>query len=502
MQSTNRSGESSLFETLYPKGYHPYQIKRFDIIIAFVLFLIASVAYIKTLTPSVCAGDSGELTTAIYNMGSAHPPGYPVYSILGKLFTFIPVGDIAHRVNLFSAIAGAASIFFLYLILIKFLGLNRDTGKLELSIHLPAIAVSFIFAFTTTQWSQAVIGEVYALNSILLSAMIFVMVLWYEEMIFFRNENRLHFAERMTYLLAFTMGMSITNHQLPVWYIITFVLVLLPATVLVVVSERSKEFLKELKNRAPWFAVLLLIGVISFGLFLKNAYTVRLIFPQQVPWILTAIFLPAIFLTLYTGFVKLTKPEENWVDKMFETFTIAYWLIIFAVTIYLYLVVRAKAVAPLPEPKPFSWGDTQRLDILFNQMMRKQYGAGGGGNLHDFGSQFMAVIKMNLKNFHWINVVIGLIGFVYMTAKEKIWSAYTLISMLIFVRVMIWFVNFETDPRTLSFQEVMYIQQFFFYSIYIAFGFQLFYDLASGLAIKNFKALFKTHSIARKAHSE
>lgn len=498
MQSTNREVESSLFETLYPKDYQPYRIKRFDILIALVLFLIAAIGYIKTLTPSVCAGDSGELTTAIYNMGSAHPPGYPVYSILGKLFTFLPIGDIAHRVNLFSAFSGAASIFFLYLILIKLLGLNRDTGKLDLSVHLPAIAGSFLFAFTTTQWSQAVIGEVYALNSVLLAAMIFVMVLWYEEMIFFRNESRLHFAERMTYLLAFAMGMSITNHQLPVWYIITFVLILLPTTILIVVSERSEAFLDEFKDRGLWFIVLLLVGGVSFVLFLQNGYNLRLIRPQHVPYILTAIFLPAAFLTTYTGVVKLFKPEANWVDKLFEILTVAYWIIIFAVTLYLYLVVRAKAIAPLPEPKPFSWGDTQNLSILFNQMMRKQYGAGGGGNLRDFGSQFMAVVNMNFKNFHWINMVIGLIGFVYFAIKEKVWAAYTFISMLIFVRVMIWFVNFGTDPRTLSFQEVMYIQQFFFYAIYIAFGYQLFYDLASGKILNGLKNFNRKNSVEFK----
>src|SRR4051812_34333959 len=63
--------------------------------------------YGVTLCPSVGGGDSGELATVAYTLGIAHPPGYPLYTLFGKLFTTLPFGTVAWRVNLFSAVCGA-----------------------------------------------------------------------------------------------------------------------------------------------------------------------------------------------------------------------------------------------------------------------------------------------------------------------------------------------------------------------------------------------------------
>ncbi len=483
--NTSSGKESSLFLSLYPKGYTPYRIKKFDILIAFALFLIAAIGYIRTLTPSVGAGDNGELTTTLYNMGACHPPGYPLWAIMGKLFTFIPVGDIAYRVNLYVALSAAGTIFFLYLILVKLLGLNRDKGSLSLPVHIPAIGASMAFAFSLTLWGQAIGGEVYPLNALLVSFMIFIMVLWYEEMIVFRSEGRLHFAERMTLLLAFSMGLSLTNHQLPMWYIVAYGIVLLPMTIFIVVSERSQQFAKEFKERAAFFFVFVVVMVAAMVIFMKYGYLNRLLFPKDVPYVVTAILLIPGYLTVYTIGVKLMKRHanlaDNWVDRFFEIFMYSFWLLLFAMSVYLYLVVRAKALAPLPDPKPLSWGDTQTLDILFNHMMRKQYGIGGGSDINNLLGQFWEVFKFNVKQFHWINIVIAGAGIVAFFLKDKIWLAFTVIAILIFDLALIKFVNFDLDLRTLSFQEVMYIQTFMFVALYIGFGYQLLMDAGSRL---------------------
>ena len=76
----------------------------FPFILPFFLF------YLFSLHPTVSAGDSGELITAAYTLGIAHPPGYPLWTILGKIFTIIiPFGNIAYRVNLMSAFIGACT---------------------------------------------------------------------------------------------------------------------------------------------------------------------------------------------------------------------------------------------------------------------------------------------------------------------------------------------------------------------------------------------------------
>lgn len=480
MASSSTGVESSLFRHLYPKGYSPYRIKWFDLVLAFALFGVALFGYIRTLTPTVGAGDNGELTTTLYNMGSSHAPGYPLWGIVGKLFTFLPFGDIAYRVNLFTAVAAAGAVLFLFLILLKLLGQNRDSNRPTLSVHLPALAASFAFAFSQTLWGQAVGGEVYPLNAFLFSFMCFIMVLWYEEMIVYRSEGELHFAERTTILLFFAMGLSLTNHMLPMWTIAAFAIVLLPATILIVISERTDKFIEELKARSGALAVFAVLAVCCLAIGLWKAYMVRGQLPQaNTPWILTAIFALPVFLTIYTIVVKSQKLAYNWVDKFFEVFNYGMWLLIFAMTIYLYLMIRANALAPLPDPKPLSWGDTVRLDILFSHMLRKQYGGIGGGDFNHLLGQIICVIKFNIEQFHWINFIIGLVGFVYFFLKDKIWGIFTLVAIVLFDIILISFVDFETDARMLSFQIVMYIQTFMFFAIYIAAGYQMIIDFLS-----------------------
>jgi hypothetical protein len=480
MSELNTAVESPLFNQIYPKGYTPYRIKWFDIVIAALICLFAFILYVKTIPPSIIAGDHGELVTEAYNMGAGHPPGYPLWVMLGKLFTFIPVGDIAFRISLFIAVSGAGAVFFLYLICVKLLGLNRDKGNLSLSVHLPAIAASFAFAFSKTFWAQVGGGKMYPLNAMLVAIVLFVVIIWYEEMISYRSEPQLHFAERKTILLAFVMGLSLTNHQLPLWVIASFIVVMIPMTIAIVASERSKKFSEEFKKRAFYIFLAVAALVISGALLMIYGYTKRLIFEADVPYILTGFFLVPAFLTVYTVAVKVTKTQFNWVDKFFEVLTYGLWLFFFAFSIYLYLMVRARALAPLPDPKPLSWGDTQTLDILFNHITRKQYGIGGGSDISNFAGQLWEALKFHMDQYSIINFILVVVGLVVMFVKEKIFTIFTVVAMLFLTVTLVKFVNPDLDIRTLSFQIVMYCQNFLMMGIFLAFGYQFILDLVTG----------------------
>ena len=474
---TNALEESKLFESLYPSGYKPYKIKRNDIIIALFILLSVFLIYLKTMAPSVVAGDSGELTTEIYNMGAEHPPGYPLYGILGKLFTFIPAGDVAFRVNVYVGVTSAVAIFMFFLIMLKLLGFNRDDGKLSLKIHVPAAAASFLFAFSSDFWGTASgTGKFYALNVLLVEALLFVMILWYEEMIVFRNEGELHFAQRMTLMLGFMMGLSLTVHMLPVYFSIAYIIVLLPATLFIVVSDRNVEFVTQLKKRI--WSLIFLGGTVLIALFMLFHYAINkpYVMPNDVPFLMVAIFIVPGYLTLYTIGVKLARIKDNWVDKFFETGMYAVWLLIFAMTIYLFMMVRAIALAPLPDPKPLSWGDTQTLDILFNQMLRKQYGP-GGSDVNNFLGQVIAILKVTVTQFNWINMIPAILGIVYFFIKDRIWGLYTLFALVLSYLMLIKYINFEVDPRTLDIQKQYFLQLHMLVAIYIGFGYQFILDM-------------------------
>ncbi|MCJ7708820.1 MAG: DUF2723 domain-containing protein, partial [Anaerolineales bacterium] len=97
----------------------PGRLPPLDLAVSASLAVVSLAVYGATLTPSLSylSPDGNELATIPYVLGLAHSPGYPLYTWLGKAFTLLPLGDIAHRVNLMSAASGALAVAGLYLIL-------------------------------------------------------------------------------------------------------------------------------------------------------------------------------------------------------------------------------------------------------------------------------------------------------------------------------------------------------------------------------------------------
>lgn len=540
-----------IFNKLYPQDYKPYLLSKIDLILASLSFFIALTVYFLTLNPSVTAGDSGELITTVYNMGASHPPGFPLYGIIGKLFTFLRFSDIGYKMNIFSGLSAAIAVLFAYLSIVKLLGFNKETKNFDISVHVPAFFATLLFAFSKAHWSQAIMAEVYALNAALCSVMFFIMIIWYEEIMTYRHEdNNLWLAPRITLLLAFMMGLSITNHQIPVWYIIAWGLTLIPIMI-ILISFKGKDFIQQFEERkfplillgimAVIAIILLVISAIKPYMLFPNALQgeYRLVFPQHVPYILTAIFCVPIWSTFYiaqnhiyklqrfsdlnktlldtlqvlyftavfgivifsffflngiNGIVvcipliiisiyQLSQKDDlhkrhtnNWVDKFLFIFTIALWLLIFAVSVYLYMWIRAKAIAPLVEPKPLTWGDTQTLDILFNHMLRKQYPV-GSDDYSNIPGQLWALWQYHVNQFGIINVLLGILGIGYFFKKEPIQAFYFLLASMTFLWTIVEFINFEVDPRSMETQEVFFIQQFLIFAIFIAFAYQFLFEL-------------------------
>jgi hypothetical protein len=95
-------------------------MKKIEKYLGVLVFLISFTVYLKTLCPTVYVGDSGELIAAAYTLGIPHPPGYPLFTILGKVFiTLIPIGSIAYRVNLLSAFFASSTVMVLYFFMLK-----------------------------------------------------------------------------------------------------------------------------------------------------------------------------------------------------------------------------------------------------------------------------------------------------------------------------------------------------------------------------------------------
>ena len=163
------------------------------------------VVYALGACRTIYVGDSGELVTAVAVLGIPHPSGYPLYVLLGKLWTLlVPVGSIAFRMSLFSAVCGAAACGVLY-------GLARVTG-----LAVPAALFSaLLLAFSPTFWAEANIQRVYALNALFVAWATFLAVRWDAA-----DGNR---RQRLLVVTLFVAGLGATNHTFMAVWAIAFV---------------------------------------------------------------------------------------------------------------------------------------------------------------------------------------------------------------------------------------------------------------------------------------
>src|SRR3989337_2116736 len=185
-----------------------------DLIAALGIFGSTLIVYILTLSRSVYFGDSGEFIAVAKTLGIAHPPGYPLYTMLAHLFTYLPFGNLAFRVNLFSAVTSALTVVVVYFICLK-LTKNR----------IAAISASLFLAFSYLFWLYSLVAEVFSLNNLFVALIILIAIHILE-----KPQNL-----KLFYLLSFVSGLALTNHHT--------IILLVPALLFLILATNPKFFL-------------------------------------------------------------------------------------------------------------------------------------------------------------------------------------------------------------------------------------------------------------------
>ena len=158
---------------------------------AWLAFLLPLLAYLFTACSTVYNLDSAEFSAAVHVLGIVRATGYPLYLLLGKAFTLLlPVGDVAFRLNVMSAVCAAGTVALLYQIL------RQLTGQ-----RAAALAASFLFAFSYYFWAQAVVAEVYTLHTLLVAGLFLLLLRW--------EASR---SDRLLAATALLYGLSLGNH--------------------------------------------------------------------------------------------------------------------------------------------------------------------------------------------------------------------------------------------------------------------------------------------------
>lgn len=154
--------------------------------------LVALVVYAMTLLPGVGFWDCAEMQTVPYLLGIAHPTGYPLYTLLGKFFSMIPIGSIAYRANLLSAVCASLALSVSVLAM-GVLGVRP----------IIAAAAALTFGATASLWTNAVRAEVHTLHLLIVALMIHRMLVWSQ----LKRLSDLAFG-------ALLLGLGFGNHML------------------------------------------------------------------------------------------------------------------------------------------------------------------------------------------------------------------------------------------------------------------------------------------------
>jgi len=158
---------------------------KLSLFLSVFVFLVSLVAYLKTMAPTASFWDCGEFVACSYILGIPHPPGTPLFVLIGRIFTLIPLyGEIAARVNFISVLTSALTVWLCYLLIVKLVDSwqkAEPTLWMKVGKYVGAVAGSLFLAFSTTFWSNAVEAEVYGASMFLMLLLLYLALVWMDK---------------------------------------------------------------------------------------------------------------------------------------------------------------------------------------------------------------------------------------------------------------------------------------------------------------------------------
>ena len=240
---------------------------RINNLIGWVVFLIAATVYILTAEAGGSLWDCGEFVSSCFKVQIPHPPGAPLFVIIGRVFIVL-FGDnpltAAKAVNIMSALASAFTILFLFWTITHFarkiMGLKTSetlsTSQI-ISVMGAGVVGALAYTFSDSFWYSAVEGEVYALSSFFTAIVFWAILKW-------ENHADEADADKWIVFIFFMMGLSIGVHLLN--------LLTIPAIVMVYYFRKQESFNYAVIRK--WFVRIIGVGgVLAFigGLVVANA---------------------------------------------------------------------------------------------------------------------------------------------------------------------------------------------------------------------------------------
>ncbi len=345
--------------------------EKLNKILGWVVFAIATTVYLMTIESTVSLWDCGEYITAAYKLEVGHPPGAPLFMVLGRLFSFFAAPEsVAVWINALSALSSSFTILFMFwslTLLLKKIALKKSNnlqGAEKFAIFSAAAIGSLAYTFSDSFWFSAVEGEVYAMASLFTAIIFWAILKWDEEMAEVQNGQLSLTANpnRWILLILFLLGLAIGVHLLGILVVpaigymiyfrvksdVNFVGILLCG----LISIFTLGFIQE--------------GIIPGSVSMASSFEVAFVNSFGAPFFTGTIF----FFLLLIGLCVLGVyyAQKNKKTILYNAMMGLIFLLIgygsFAV-----IVIRSNANTPLDE------NDPENLVTLHSYLKREQYGS-------------------------------------------------------------------------------------------------------------------------------
>lgn len=336
--------------------------RRWNNLTGWFLFIFSLIVYLLTLEPTVSFWDCGEFILSAYKLQVGHPPGAPLFLMVGRIATLFAFGDTskaALMVNILSALCSAFAILFLFWTITHLVRKVFVGGKTLESKHVPAIIGSGIigslaYTFSDTFWFSAVEGELYAISSLVTAVVFWGMLKWEEE-------SDQTYSGRWIVLIAYIMGLGLGIHRLN--------LLVIPVLVFVFYFKKYEVTTKGVIKTLLLSVILLwlMVFVLMPGV-PKVAGWFELLFVNSLglPYNSGLLFyLVVLFGALAFGIKYTLKYEKVVLNFVLTSFTV----VMIGYSSYALIMIRSSARPPMNQNDP---SDVFSLSYYINM---KQYGS-------------------------------------------------------------------------------------------------------------------------------
>lgn len=435
--------------------------KKPKTLLALFVFLASLITYLRTIAPTTSFWDCGEFIACSYTLGIPHPPGAPLYILVGRIFSIIPfAADIGLRVNLISALLSSFSAMFTFLIIIRFLEMMQgkaDTVERKIIQYTGGVVGALAFAFSDSQWFNSVEAEVYSGSLFFTAIVVWLILKW-------ADQNDRPEADKWIVLIFYFIGLALGVHLLNV--------LALPTIFLIMFFQQEE---------ASWerFIYFAMGGALAFVAIypgvVKGIPHLILEFSFWGVGVLMLLLLVGIYQTI-------SKNKREW-----ALIFISLFLVLVGYSTYSAIYIRSSLNPTIDENDPDTpqkfvsylnreqygdWSITERRAPLWEYQIKKMYiryfgwqFIGKGANI---GPDGLISDTIAMRGLWGLPFLLGLIGMIHQFNRD--WRrASSVLALFIMTGLAIVFYLNQEDPQPRE-RDYAYTGSFFAFAIWIGIG--------------------------------